>query len=770
MNAATKSLSRLFVSLIVGAMLVSGCSKSDGPQLAAESVADATEGEYPVADDGAPDAANQTEQQPAGDSEQHTHGSSNDSVTRIEFDITVPAYRSNALQVRVIWGEKDLTAMWVVDETWTVSDDFPTDTENQLIVIFSDNNGSITLASFETQFDTGSSNSQTYRITAEQFDTDRWDDDSDGISNLDELRAEHNSDPTGPVTGTGVGLLPVSASVELRVDKTFRISWGQNNAAEFFRVLENPDGVSGYTDVSGELDASTEYYDHRVALHKRFNARYIVEACNASGCVASAQQLIEGTLDAAIGYFKASNTGEYNYFGRALSVSADGKTLAVGAPDESSAASGINGSQNNDGAYDTGAVYVFAHSESGWQQQAYIKASNSDQNDYFGDVVSLSSDGSTLAVGAPGEKSSAIGINGDQNDNTAGSGSGAVYVFTRSNGDWTQQAYLKASNNRGEDFAGTGEGFGDEISLSADGNTLAVGAPYEDSSGTGINGNQIQDNDPYTRNTGAVYIFQRSNGAWYQHTYLKAVNHQSNGYFGHAISLSADGNNLAVSVYYNENEERYSNADAMPATDRGADYRDFFGAVYVYVRTDESWSQQAFLRSGTDTWSGFAEELSLSGDGSLLAVSDRELVQMFEYIGGAWEHKANLKPSDDRGKYGLYPLVSLSADGSTLAIGVPVQDSGSTGIEGYQGDGLSKRDSGAVYVFTRPDGIWQQLAFVKASNSQPGINFGSSISFSANGDTMAIGAPKEASATIGINGDQNSDPTAAPAAGAVYLY
>ena len=108
-------------------------------------------------------------------------------VTRIDFDITVPAYQSNALQVKLVWGEKELTAAWIIDESWAISDEFPTDTEEQLIVTFNDNNGAITLGSFETAFNTGDSAAATFQITADQFNTSQWDNDEDGISNFDEL-------------------------------------------------------------------------------------------------------------------------------------------------------------------------------------------------------------------------------------------------------------------------------------------------------------------------------------------------------------------------------------------------------------------------------------------------------------------------------------------------------------------------------------------------------------------------------------------------------
>ncbi|MFB2351183.1 hypothetical protein, partial [Priestia megaterium] len=92
--------------------------------------------------------------------------------------------------------------------------------------------------------------------------------------------------------------------------------------------------------------------------------------------------------------------------------------------------------------------------------------------DYFGTSVALSGDGNTLVVAAKEEASSATGINGNGQDNSA-RGSGAAYVFTRSGAAWSQQAYIKASNT------GANDNFGYSIALSSDGATLAVGAIRE---------------------------------------------------------------------------------------------------------------------------------------------------------------------------------------------------------------------------------------------------------------------------------------------------
>jgi len=123
----------------------------------------------------------------------------------------------------------------------------------------------------------------------------------------------------------------------------------------------------------------------------------------------------------------------------------------------------------------------------------YLKASNTGADDQFGYSMALSGD--TLVVGAYLEDSNATGVGGEQGNNSA-SESGAAYVFVRSGGLWSQQAYLKASNT------GMGDGFGLSVALSGD--TLVVGANFEDSNATGVGGDQ---GDNSAVDAGAAYLF-----------------------------------------------------------------------------------------------------------------------------------------------------------------------------------------------------------------------------------------------------------------------
>jgi hypothetical protein len=191
-------------------------------------------------------------------------------------------------------------------------------------------------------------------------------------------------------------------------------------------------------------------------------------------------------------YFKASNAGPNDYFGRAVSIS--GNTIVVGAPGEESSATAINGDQADDSDYGYGAAYVFVRQASAWSQQAYLKAPNSGSFDEFGGSVSI--DGEVIVVGAKGEASVANCIDYDlQNNDSAGNG--AAYVFIRQGNSWMHSAYLKASN-----AASSPGAFGTDVAVS--GSVVIVGAPGEDSAATGSGGNQT---DISAKSAGAVYVF-----------------------------------------------------------------------------------------------------------------------------------------------------------------------------------------------------------------------------------------------------------------------
>lgn len=206
---------------------------------------------------------------------------------------------------------------------------------------------------------------------------------------------------------------------------------------------------------------------------------------------------ISGTSAVQSNYLKASNTGSGDGFG--ASVALDGTRIAVGAPFEDSSVGGVNPLTSNDALVSAGAAYTFRFGFQGWVQDAYVKASNPGGFDRFGQRVALA-DG-RLLVGAPGEASTATGINGDQTNNSAAA-SGAAYLFqTAAFNAWFQDSYIKASNTAASDF------FAFDIALTD--RWVAVGASGEDSSSAGVGGNPFNNQSSAA---GAGYAFRLGEG------------------------------------------------------------------------------------------------------------------------------------------------------------------------------------------------------------------------------------------------------------------
>ena len=463
--------------------------------------------------------------------------------------------------------------------------------------------------------------------------------------------------------------------------------------------------------------------------------------------------------------------------GRTLVISRDGNTLAVAAPDETSAATGVNGNQRDESAGGAGAVYVFTRSGSRWTQQAYLKASNTDAYDSFGFSLALSANGNTLAVTATREDSNARGINGNQANNDA-EDSGAAYVFTRSGGRWTQQAYVKASN------ADAGDQFGWSVALSDDGNVMAVGAPTEQSNARGVNGNQA---DNSSANAGAAYVFTRSGSTWSQQTYLKGAQTDPGDLFGFAVDFSGDGATLAVSGYDEDGGIAGVNGNEADNSRGGS------GCVYIFVRDGASWKQTTYLKESNldHPQDAFGSALALSGDGRTLAVdapdedglvggingpqySGKEnqdtsngAVYVFTNTNGTWAQQAYIKASNPHTNDLFGIRLAISTNGNVLVASSILQAGGGRGLNANQQD-FSAEESGAVYVYTRNGSTWTQRAYLKSPNSDAYDQIGSGVALSGDGNILAVAASGEDGGSSGVGG--NMADNSVRASGAVYIY
>ncbi len=477
-------------------------------------------------------------------------------------------------------------------------------------------------------------------------------------------------------------------------------------------------------------------------------------------------------------YLKASNTGAGDQFGYSVAVSGD--TMVIAAPREASSATGVNGNQSDNTGYDSGAAYVFVRNGTKWTQQAYLKASNTGAGDYFGTSAAVSGD--TVVVGANLEASNATGVNGDESDNTAYD-SGAAYIFVRSETNWSQQAYLKASNTGGGGSGFYGDNFGFSVAVSGD--TVVVGAPNESSSATGVNGDE-SDNSALA--SGAAYVFVRDGTTWSQQAYLKASNTgggilgDPNGdRFGHSVALSGD--TVVVGAPNESSSATGVNGDESDNSALAS------GAAYVFVRNGTNWSQQAYLKaSNTEAYDDFGLSVATSGDTVVVGAPNESssatgvngnqsnnsaaksgAAYVFARNGTTWSQQAYLKASNtgqpDQFFQNDYFGYSVAVSGDTVVVGAYNEDSNATGVNGNGADN-SATNSGAAYVFVRSGTNWTQQAYLKASNTDPGDGFGLSVAVS--GDTVVAGAIAESSNATGVNGNQSDN--SAYQSGAAYVF
>jgi len=484
---------------------------------------------------------------------------------------------------------------------------------------------------------------------------------------------------------------------------------------------------------------------------------------------------------AAQAYLKAPNAEVYDYFGYSVAVSGD--TVAVGAiyedSDQTTITNGATASADNSAAT-AGAVYIFRRTGVTWAQEAYLKAPNADASDNFGWSVAVSDD--TVAVGAYGEASNQTTITNGATasaDNNAPA-AGAVYIFRRTGVTWTQEAYLKAPNTEAYD------NFGWSVAVSGD--TVAVGASFEDSDQTTItNGTNANANNS-AFSAGAVYIFKRTGVTWTQEAYLKAPNAGPDDAFGYSVAVSGD--TVAVGAY----QEASNQTTIINGATASADNNAFAaGAVYIFRRTGVTWTQEAYLKApNAETYDSFGISVAVSGDtvavgayredssqttitnGATASANNSAYEAGTVYIfrrntQGTWAQEAYLKAPNAETNDSFGYSVAVSSD--TVAVGAYYEDSNQITITNgaTASSDNNAANAGAVYIFRRTGVTWAQDAYLKAPNAEGVDQFGSSVAVS--GDTVAVGAIGEASNQTTItNGATASANNSASLAGAVYIF
>ncbi|MDX1454796.1 MAG: PKD domain-containing protein, partial [Gammaproteobacteria bacterium] len=348
----------------------------------------------------------------------------------------------------------------------------------------------------------------------------------------------------------------LEASAQVTGTKALQVSWEAVEGVDHFQLLRNADGASGFSVMEDAIAADATSLDIEVPVHLLdwTNAAYILQACIDAACISHADSneisLADLVANEAIGFLKASNA-EFGDQLRAVAISADGQTIAMGARFEDSDGLNANsGREADNGLLNSGAVYIFHKETDGWVQEAYLKPFFTRVGSEFGSALDISADGSTVVVGAPKQNFG------------PGNNPGAAYIYrlavdadgARSwSGDVTE--LLLASNLNHDDE------FGASVAISGDGRFIVVGAPKEDSVRDG--GGNVDPASNAGTNTGAVYAYTFEAGRWNEADFLKVLSISDNDRFGEVVDISFDGSVIAVGMPAEDSDDG-SNNDNLP--------------------------------------------------------------------------------------------------------------------------------------------------------------------------------------------------------------
>jgi hypothetical protein len=330
-----------------------------------------------------------------------------------------------------------------------------------------------------------------------------------------------------------------------------------------------------------------------------------------------------------------------------------------------------------------------------------LAADDGDMADSFGTSVAVSEDGTTAIIGA----------NADEDPN--GDNAGSAYVFTDSDGSWSQATKLTADDGDG------GDSFGASVALSADGTTAVIGADGDEDPNGEVS---------VYGGAGSAYVFEESDDTWSQSAKLAANDGDGGDSFGSSVAVSDDGTTAVIGAYDDEDP----NGDGA-------------GSAYVFEDSDGSWSQQAKLTAEDgeeDDW--FGQSVTVSADASTAIVGAPEVSRrgdgaayVFEESDGTWNQQAKLTGGDDIASGSLGRSAAISNDGTIAVVGAYTDD---TPKPDYVGDHGS---AGSAYVFGASDGSWSQQAKLTAEDGDEDDEFGWAVGLSDDGTTAVIGAHRD---------------------------
>src|SRR6056300_136083 len=335
-----------------------------------------------------------------------------------------------------------------------------------------------------------------------------------------------------------------------------------------------------------------------------------------------------------------------------------------------------------------------------WDTGTRIVSTDPTPGSEFGRGVAISGDGNTAIVGAWNYEESPTLYD-----------SGAAYIFTKSGGSWDTGTKIL------EPGAEPHAQFGFSVNISSDGNTAIVGALLENGSPSA----------PVT-DSGAAYIFTRTNGSWDTGTTIRAPDPGQDDRFGQSVALSSDGNTAIVGAFYDDGPP----SEPVSQT----------GAAYIFTRTSGSWDTGTkIVATNQQSYDVFGGSVSISGDGNTAIVGAygdggtyKGAAYIFTKSNGSWDTGTKITAPGGATQDAFGIGVALSSDGNTAIVGAYLEDGTSPDVN---------FNSGAVYIFTRTSGSWDTATKTVTSDPGPTSGFGISVSLSDDGNTFIAGAYRE---------------------------
>jgi hypothetical protein len=391
---------------------------------------------------------------------------------------------------------------------------------------------------------------------------------------------------------------------------------------------------------------------------------------------------------------KSSAISSASGYGSAIAVSKDGQRLVIGAPNAI-----VYGKRR-------GMVYVFRWENEDWVEEDVLVASNAFEGDNFGYCVDINADGTRVIVGAP---LSDYGSSWD---------SGAFYIFRRLEGmhDWNEEVFVTGGSGGPQDSTGSA------VAISDDGMTIVIGSKDDESE--------------HGASAGWLFVYYMAASgtpgtwkglSWSSDRHSTYAADQAQVYFGSCVDMDSLGSRYVAGGWgYEKTNKTYGTGSGLAA---------------IYVASGSGFARETYLYPNTADYvknGEFGWDVAMNADGSRVVISSlmgntngvmfAGAVYVFVRTNTTWTQEARLIPDVVR-KYSGY------------GYSVTINDVGDKILVGAVDEIVSGANTGVTYVFTREsNNTWKQIDKLVATDAQAGDNFGSDVACDASGSLMVVGA------------------------------